>query len=148
MSDMYVRIDGLDECLRAFSGLQADMRRRANGELRQAAAAIGREVVIPALGGTGSPQEAAILAAAGPKSDRYVVVAVPARKPGLSGMRRTSAAQGKRLGFALESGSDYPPLRRPAAGLLVRAHRDQIARQAMPRYTAALVAIMNRWGLL
>jgi hypothetical protein len=148
MADMGISIDGIDDCLRAFSGLQGDLRKAANGELRRAAAAIGREVVIPGLGGSGSPQEGAILAAAGPKSDRYVVVAVPSRKPALSGVKRTSAAEAKRLGFALEGGSDYAPFHKPVAGSVVRRNRDKIARAAIPRYTSALVGIMRKWGLL
>jgi hypothetical protein len=148
MADVGIVIDGVDDCLRAFSGLQGDLRRAANGELRRAAAAIGREVVIPGLGGSGSPQEGAILAAAGPKSDRYVVVAVPSRKPALSGLKRTSAAEAKRLGFALEGGSGYPPFHGPAAGSVVRKHRDDLARRAIPRYTSALLGIMRKWDLL
>lgn len=143
-----IEIEGIEECLRAFQGLERDVRRVANGELRQASKAIGREVVIPMLGGSGAPQEAKIIAAAAPKSDRYVVVAVPGRKPGLSGLKKTSAAQAKRLGFALEGGSDYPPLHHPAEGSLVRTHIPTMTSRAVPRYQAALVSIMRRHGLL
>lgn len=149
MADMIsVEIEGLDECLRAFQGLQSDLRRVANGELRQAAKAIGRDVVIPMLGGSGAPQESAILAAAGPKSDRYVVVAVPNRKPKLSGLKKTPAAQAKRLGFALEGGSSYPPFHGPGAGSVVRSHIGAIEARAVPRYQQALGAILRRWGLI
>jgi len=143
-----IEIEGLDECLRAFQGLQSDLRRVANGELRQASKGIGRDVVIPMLGGSGSPQEAGILAAAGPKSDRYVVVAVPNRKPRLSGLRRTPAAQAKRLGFALEGGSDYPPFHGPAEGSVVASHIPAMTSRAVPKYQAALVSIMRKWGLI
>lgn len=143
-----IEIQGLDECLRAFQGLQKDLRRVANGELRQASKAIGREVVVPLLGGSGAPQEEKIVAAAGPKSDRYVVVAVPSKKPGLSGVRKTPAAQAKRLGFALEGGSDYPPFHGPAAGGVVADHTPEMARRAVPRYQQALAQIMRKYGLL
>lgn len=65
-----IEIVGIEECIRAFQGLDTDLRRAANGELRTAAKGIGRDVVIPMLGGSGAPQEAGILAAAGPKPDR------------------------------------------------------------------------------
>lgn len=146
-SGTYITIEGIDECLRAFQGLQADLRKNANGELRAASKAIANDI-IPMLGGSGSPQEAKILAAAGPKSDRYVVVAVPARKPGLSGVKKTPAAAAKRLGWAIEGGSGYPPFHDPSAGSLVAKHRDAIARRAIPRYTSALAGIMRKWSLL
>ena len=147
MASQYVRIDGIEECLRALNGLQGDLRKNANSELRQASKAIATSM-IPLLGGSGSPQEAAIIAAAGPKSDRYVVLAVPNRKPRLSGLRKTPAAQAKRLGFAIEGGSPAKQFRGPAAGSMVGVHRDAIARHAIPRYTAALTAIMRKWGLI
>jgi hypothetical protein len=147
MAGTAIGVEGLDECLRALNGLTGELRKNANGELRKASRAIAADIV-PLLGGSGSPQEAAILAAAGPKSDRYVVVAIPARKPALSGLKRTPAAQAKRLAWALETGSDWPAFRGPAAGSLVSTHRNTIARMAIPRYTAALTDIMRRYGLL
>jgi hypothetical protein len=142
-----IGVEGLDECLRALNGLSGELRKNANGELRQASRAIASDI-IPMLGGSGSPQEAAILAAAGPKSDRYVVVAIPVRKPALSGLKRTPAAQAKRLGWAIETGSDYPAFGGPAAQSLVGRHRDRIARMAIPRYTEALAGIMRKYGCL
>lgn len=147
MAGTGITIDGIDECLKAFGGLQAELRKNANGELRRASRAIAADV-IPLLGGSGSPQESAILAAAGPKSDRYVVVAVPSRKPGLSGLRKTPAADAKRLAWAIETGSGYAPFRGPAAQSLVGRHRDTIAKMAIPRYTSALADIMRKYGLI
>lgn len=142
-----ITVTGLDECLRAFNGLEKELRKNANGELRQASKAIATGM-IPMLGGSGSPQEDKIIAAAGPKSDRYVVVAVPNRKPGLSGARKQPAAMAKRMGFALEGGSDYPAFKGPSQGSLVARHRDQLARYAIPRYTSALAGIMRKYDLL
>lgn len=147
MAGTTITIEGLDECLRAFNGLEKEMRKNANGELRQASKAIASSI-IPMLGGSGSPQESAILAAAGPKSDRYVVVAVPSKKPALSGLKRTSATSAKRLGWAIETGSPYPPFKGPATGSLVSKNRDRIARYALPRYTAALAGIMRKHRLI
>ena len=61
-------------------------------------------------GGSGSPQEAKILAAAGIKSDRFVVVGVPNRKPALSGLQedhrqRWPSGSGSRWKVALAGSS-------------------------------------------
>jgi hypothetical protein len=147
MAGTNITIVGIEECLAAFKGLQGELRKNANGELRSASKEIANAVV-PMLGGSGSPQEAKILAAAGAKSDRYVVVAVPNRKPALRGVKRTPAAQAKRLGWAIETGSGYGPFKGPSAQSLVGRHRDSIARFAIPRYTSALAGIMRKYGLL
>lgn len=145
--DTGVSIEGLDEALRSFKSLDRELRKNANGELRAASKAIAADLV-PMLGGSGAPQEAAILAAAGPKSDRYVVVAVPSRKPKLSGVKKQPAAMAKRLGFALEGGSDKPQFHGPKPGAMIATHRDAIARRAVPRYLAALEGIMRKYGLI
>jgi hypothetical protein len=146
-----IKIEGLDQCLEAFKQLDAQIRKNANGELRAASREIAKGIVamLPEFAaGTGSPQAAKIAAAAGPKSDRYVVVAVPARKPRLSGAKKTPADMAKRLGWAIEGGSDYAPFKNPAAGSLVSKHRDRMAAYAVPRYNAKLVEIMRRYGLI
>jgi hypothetical protein len=142
-----ITIEGLVECLAAFKQLDAELRKEASGELRAASKQIAAGIV-PMLGGSGAPQESAVLEAAGPKSDRFVAVAVPNRKPSLSGLRKTPAAAAKRIGFALEGGSDKPQFHRPAAGSLVASHKPQMAAYAVPRYQAALAAIMRKYGLL
>jgi hypothetical protein len=141
-----IRIDGIEECLAAFKGLQSDLRREANSELRTAAKQIARDV-IPLLGGSGAPQEARLIESLGPRSDRLVTVAV-VRKPRLSGAKRMSAADAKGLIWPVELGSDYPPFKSPPQGAIVARHRERIARYAIPRYTEALAAIMRRWRLL
>jgi hypothetical protein len=141
-----ITIEGLDRCLAAFSGLQADLRREANGELRQAAKEIAAGV-IPMLGGSPAPQEGALIASLGPRSDRLVTVGV-VRKPKLSGLRRVPAANAKGLVWAVEIGSAYPPFHGPGAGAIAARHRDALARYAMPRYLDALAKIMRKWDLL
>lgn len=143
-----IEIKGIEECMRALQSLQTDLRKLANGELRTAAKGIGRDVVIPMLGGSGSPQEQKIVAAAGPKSDRYVVVAVPARKPRLTGLKKTPAPMAKRIAFALEGGSTYPPFHGPRQGSVVASHVPAMRNRAVPRYQQELARILNRYGLL
>jgi hypothetical protein len=140
-------IHGLDECLAAFKGLQADLRKEANGELRAAARQIAQDV-IPLLGGSGAPQEARLLESLGPRSDRLVTVAV-VRKPKLRGLKRTPAAVAKGAVFwPVEIGSDYPAFHGPPVGGLVARHRERLARYAIPRYTEALATIMRKHGLI
>jgi hypothetical protein len=140
-------IHGLDDCLKALNGLQGDLRREANGELRQAAKQIAAGA-IPMLGGSGAPQEAALLASLGPRSDRMVTVAV-VRKPKLRGLKRTPAALAKGAVFwPVEVGSDYPPFHGPGTGSLVASHREALARYAIPRYTEALTKILRKWDLI
>lgn len=146
-ADQFVTVEGLDEAIRSFNNLDRDLRRNANGELRRASKSIAASLV-PMLGGSGSPQEDAILAAAGPKSDRYVVVAIPNRKPKLSGVKNTPAAMAKRLAFPIESGSDAPQFNNPRPGAMIARHRETIAARAVPRYLRALEAIMRRYNLL
>lgn len=143
---MDIQVEGLDECLAAFKGLQSDLRREANGELRTAAKQIAADM-IPLLGGSGAPQEAALIASLGPRSDRLVTVAV-VRKPKLSGLKRTPAAKAKgAVLWPVEIGSDAPQFHGPPTGAIAGRHRDRLARAAIPRYTEALAAIMRKWGL-
>lgn len=151
MSGTYITVTGLDECLKAFNGLEKELRKNANGELRKASKEIAGGLVqmLPSnIAGTSSPQASVIVAAAGPKSDRYVVVAVPNKKPRLSGLKKTPAAQAKRLGWAIEGGSDYPAFKGPQAGSIASNHREKMAKYAIPRYTSALAGIMRKYQLI
>ena len=144
---MEIEVKGLTECLRAFNGLEGDLKKQSNAELRSAAMKIAADT-IPMLGGSGAPQEAALLASLGAKSDRLVTVRI-ARKPRLSGLKKTPAATAKGIVFwPVEQGSDYPPFHNPAEGGMIARHKDKIQRIALPRYQAALAAILRKWNLL
>lgn len=142
-----ITVEGLDTCLAAFKNLDAELRKNANGELRRASAQIAADI-IPMLGGSGAPQESRILAAARPKSDRLVVVAVPLRKPKLSGLKKTPASQARALGWAIETGSGAPQFHSPAAGSLVGKHQKQMYSHAIPRYERVLIDVMRKFGLI
>jgi hypothetical protein len=139
-------ITGIDTVLASLKGLQGDLRSEANAELRAAARQIASDV-IPLLGGSGAPQEAALLASLGPRSDRLVTVAV-VRKPKLSGLRKTRAAEAKGLFWPVELGSGAPQFHGPPAGGMVGKHREALARYALPRYTAAVAALLRKYNLL
>ena len=142
-----ITLEGVEACMAAFQSLETSLRRNANGELRAASKAIASGMQ-PLLGGSGAPQETAILAAAGPKSDRFVVLAIPSRKPKLSGLRKMPAARARTLAYALESGSTQPQFRGPAKDSLVFGHRKALMAYALPRYQRALAGIMRKYGLL
>ena len=140
-------ITGIDTVLASLKGLQGDLRKDANAELRAAARQIAGDL-LPLLGGSGAPQEAALLASLGPRSDRLVTVAV-VRKPRLSGLRKTRAADAKGAVFwPVELGSSAPQFHGPPAGGMVARHRDALARDAIPRYTEAVAQLLRKWGLL
>jgi len=139
-----VQIDGLDEVLRSFSQLDTELRRNANGDLRAASKQIAANA-ITMLGGSGAPQETAILAATSPKSDRYVVIAAPNRKPALSGLKGTPARLAKTMGWAVEGGSKHTAGR---AGGMVARHMPAIQARAVPEYQKALANILREYGLL
>jgi len=139
-------ITGIDTVLASLKGLQGDLRKDANAELRAAARQIAGDL-LPLLGGSGAPQEAALLAALGPRSDRLVTVAV-VRKPRLSGLRKTRAAEAKGLFWPVELGSSAPQFHGPPAGGMVARHRDALARYALPRYSAAVTALLRKWRLI
>ena len=141
-----ITVTGLDECLAAIAGLEKDLRRQVNGELRAAAKASAAGVP-GMLGGSGAPQEAAIVAAAGPKADRFIVVAVPNRKPRLSGLKKTPAGQAKRIAFAVENGSSAPQFHHPQRGGMVAKHVPAIVAHTVPRYEQAIAALIVKWGL-
>jgi hypothetical protein len=142
-----MKIEGLDACLASFKNLDAELRRNANGELRRASKEIANALV-PMLGGSGAPQEDRILAATGAKSDRLVAVAVPNRKPRLSGVKKMSAKEAKSLGFAIEAGSGEKQFHGPTKGGLVAKNIKQITAYSVPRYEQALVGIMRKYGLI
>lgn len=144
--DTSIEVVGLYKLLDEFKGLETSLRKNANGELRAASKAIANTVP-PVLGGSGAPQESAILAAAGAKSDRYIVVAVPVRKPKLSGLKKTKATMARRIGFALEEGSDKPQFHNPPAGKMVRSHIPEIEQKTIRAYESALYQIMRKYGL-
>lgn len=151
MTNLSVEVEGIDECLRAFSSLEGQLKKNANGDLRKASKEIANGIVgmLPGFAAsTGAPQADAIARAAGPKSDRYVVVAVPNKKPKLSGLKKTSATKAKRLGFAIEGGSDYAPFHNPAAGSFIADHRNKMISYAVPRYERAVTDLLRKYDLI
>ncbi len=144
-----VSIDGIEECVRAFNTLEVEARRNYNGQLRRASRRIA-DKLIPTLGRS-TPQQQRIADAARPKSDRYVVVAVPGRVPQMSGLRRqrTPAKVKYSLAFGVEDASPDPRFRKAGSrgGLVERRIQAQRSRW-VAEYQRELASIMRSAGLI
>jgi len=142
---MSIQIDGLTETLRAFSGLEADLRRTANGELRQAAGetAQGLVAALRSSAASGPPAARLVASTVRVKSDRLPAVSIggPARV-GRYGAPASALLWGTEHGghnFAAAAGGNYwiqPAVERFQGDPSIAA------------YKRAVVAIMARWGLL
>jgi len=78
MATPAIEVDGLLETLRAFQGLERDMRRVANGELRDAArtCANGLAVDLRSAAGGGPPVAPRVAGSIAVRSDRLPTVAI------------------------------------------------------------------------
>jgi hypothetical protein len=143
---MSIQIEGLTETLRAVSGLEADLRRTANGQLRQAAgeiAAQGVGLVRSSAAACGVPAAPLVASTARVKSDRLPSIQIGGpRKVGRYGAPAAALLWGTEHGghnFAAGASSGYwikPAVDRLKAGPAVEA------------YKRAVAAILARWGLL
>lgn len=148
-------IQGMDECLGAFQGLSRDLRKAANGEIRDASKAIGNELIgwlqLAAVEGAAPPQAPAVAEAARVRRDRYVVVAVPGVNLKLSGIGKSRGRPWIKyqIAWATEIGSDWAQFHTPrGSGGWIRRNRDAWAARAVPKYTAAIATIARKYGLL
>lgn len=144
-----VSIDGIEECVRAFNTLEVEARRNYNGQLRRASRRIA-DKLIPTLGRATVMQQR-LADAARPKSDRYVVVAVPGRIPQMSGVRRQKrpAKTKYSIVFGVEDASPDARFRKagPRGGLVQRRIDAQRGRW-IAEYQRELASIMSRAGLI
>lgn len=147
-----VQIVGLSDVLRMFNGLDRDLRKQANGELRQAARKIADRLETKIRTASGpAPQTAAVRATARARNDRIVKVAVP----GVNVRFSSESVGGKRKG-AVAFGANYGPagsvnyykVPRNEGGYFVEPAVDTTMLTASDEYQNALVSIMRKWGLL
>jgi hypothetical protein len=141
-----IEAEGLVETLQAFKGLEADLRREANGELRKAAGLAASRLVSELQGAaaaSGVPVAPRVASSAKVKSDRLPSVAIGGgRRVGRRGAPASALVWGSEHGghnFAVGRGSGYwikPAVDRFGQG------------EAMQIFKRSLVAIMQRWGLL
>jgi hypothetical protein len=146
-----VETPGLFETLKAFQGLERDLRSEANAELRGAARACAARLVVElqrAAAACGVPVAPLVAAAARVKSDRIPVVTIGgARRVGRHG---TPAG---RLAWGSEQGSKSSPDRFAAAlnpaGYWIAPTVERFARSdAVAIYRRAIVDLQRRHGLI
>lgn len=150
MSSLSIDVDGMTETLRAFRGLETDIRRQANGELRKAAGDCARGLVAElraSAASSGVPVAPRVAATARVKSDRLPAVSIGgAKRVGRYG------APAARLLWGSEHGprSDINRFGVPAGpGYWIRPAVERFSsNEAIRVYRGAVAAIMRRYRLL
>lgn len=150
-----ITIEGIRECLNAFQGLETDLRRTANGRLRDVATHVadGIRENLPGWNNSSAPQADAIVEAARVKRDRIPAVAVPGVKPALSGLKKTPVSGKKgayKIGIPVENPQGRTTANQfhaPAKGSMVGRNKSRIEGFALPQYTYGLAKVMREWGL-
>jgi len=143
---MSVQVDGLQDTLKAFQGLEADLRRTANGELRQAAgrtATQGVALVQESAASCGVPAAPLVARSARVKSDRLPVISIGGPKR----VGRYGAPASALLWGSEHGGHNFAA--GPSSGYWIKPAVDRLKNgPAMAAYRAAVVQIMRRWKLL
>lgn len=143
-------IDGLKETLRALNGLETDLRRQANGELRKAAGDCARGLVDrlkTAAAACGVPVAPDVASSVRVKSDRLPVVSIGG--PKRIGRNKVPAG---RLLWGSEQGPKSDPNHfavPPGPGYWIKPTVARFqASDAERNYRAAVYAILKRYGLV
>ena len=144
-----VELDGLQETLRAFQGLEKDLRRVANGELRRAAGECASALVgdlQTSAASSGVPVAPRVARSAKVRSDRLPAVAIGG-----------SARVGRRgaPASALVWGSEHGPSGAvnhfgvpPGGGYWIKPAVERFkSSRAVAIFSDAVAAIQRRWGL-
>jgi hypothetical protein len=140
-----ISIDGMDETLRAFRGLDTDLRKEANAEIRAAARVAATELaneLRAAAAAAATPVARRVAASIAVKSDRYPTVSIGgSKRVGRRGAPAAALVWGSEQGgrnFAAAGGGSYwiaPTVDRFQGSL------------AVPIFETALAAIVARYGL-
>jgi hypothetical protein len=149
MSRVSVDVDGLVETLAAFKGLEADLRKEANAELRvagrEAGAALALELRASASS-SGVPVAPRVARSIKVKRDRIPVVAIGGAMP--VGARGGSAG-------ALAWGSEQGPKGAvnhfavpPGAGYWIAPAVERYSSRALSNFRAAVADVFRKHGLL
>lgn len=145
-----VEADGLVETLDALKGLDADMRRQANGELRRAAGDSARQIVqhLKAAAASGPPVASRVARTVRVKNDRIPSVQIGgARKVGRSGAPASALLWGSEHGSRGDVDRFAAPLK--TSGYWIAPTVAGSGTQAATReYKQALVDIFKRYRLL
>jgi hypothetical protein len=147
---MNFAIEGLTETLRAFQGLERDIRRQANGELRAAAGTCASGLVDElraAAGGSGVPVAPRVARSVRIKSDRLPAVSIG----GAIRVGRRGAPASRLLW-----GSEHGPRGAvnhfgvaPGPGYWIKPTVERFGKsRAVDAYKRAVVSIMRHYRLL
>lgn len=145
-----IHVDGLLETLKAFQGLERDVRRQANGELRQAAGQCASGLttrLVAAAGGSGVPVAPRVARSVKVKSDRLPVVSIGgSTRVGRYGAPAAALVWGSEHG---PSGSVNHWGVGPSAGYWIAPTVKEYERgPAVSIYLRAVVNIEHRYGLI
>lgn len=149
-SAISLEVDGLVETLQATRGLEADLRRVANGELRKAAGLCATQLVgdlRSAAAGSGVPVASRVARSARVKSDRL---------PSVSLGGGTRAGRYGAPAAALLWGSEHGPRGEvnhfavpPSSGYWIRPTVERFKGSgALQIYRTAVGSILRRWRLI
>lgn len=140
-------LDGMVETLKAFKGLEADLRREANAELRAAgaeAAGVFAARLRSAAAGSGVPVAARVASSITVKSDRLPTVKIGGSKR--VGRRGAKAAA---LVWGSEHGGTHFGVGQNGAGYWIAPTAKAFeGNEAMTIYRRAVFDTMKRYGLV
>ena len=147
-----VDFEGWEELLGKINNLDRELKKRANGGLRQATKNIALDVVADRhhwFGRGAMVQvDSRIVDVVRVKYDRLVAVQVPGVKPRLSGVKKIDRDTAKSLAVAVEWGSDWPALHNPPKGALVGRNIRRLTVWCAPRWEKELDRILRQYGLI
>lgn len=172
-ASLFVTVQGLDQTLRQFDRLSAELKKKANGELRAASKAIAADL-IPVINRTAAaspaPQAVAVAGTARAKSDRRVTVTIgtvnpkfrnhPWTVPGVK--RKVTTKKSDRVSVAFGSnygprgghrqgrgwGANFYDVARDPGGLFVEPAVARSVNAAKSAYERALATILRKYGLI
>jgi hypothetical protein len=148
-----VEVDGLTETLKAFQGLEKDLRRTANGELRQAAGECAGQLAIQLRGAassSGVPVAPRVARSIRVKSDRLPVVTVGGyAKVGRTGAIAAKLLWGSERGPAGGGEVNHFAVPRNPSGYWLAPTIDRFRNTgALTVYKRSVYQIMRKWGLV
>lgn len=150
MAGAAVQVEGITETLKAFQGLEADLRKDANSEIRQAAktcATVLAGQLARAAAGSGVPVAPRVASSIKVKSDRIPVIQIGgSKKVGRRGAPAAKLVWGSEQGPKGDTNHWGVP---PSAGYWIRPTVEAFQQsEAVAVYKRAIVDLQRRHGLL
>jgi len=145
-----LEIDGLMETLQAFKGLEAELRKEANGELREAGQQCARVLATElkaAASSSGVPVASRVARSIRAKSDRIPVVSIGGgMRVGIRGAPAGALVWGSEQGP--KGGTNHWGVP-PSSGYWIAPTVKQFGQnKAVPIYLRAVVDVQKRYGLI